>query len=125
MIEKAISELLEQGLIFHKDEACYEATNLGQATVAASLPPEDGIFVHAEFKRALQAFVMDGEMHVFYMFTPINLTLGEIDWNVFREEIGGFDDSDLRVLQFSCVNPALVNRMYHSLLSDPPLLKCS
>ena len=114
MVNEAMSDLLGQGLISCKDNVCYEATNLGQATVAASLPPEDGIFVHAEFQRALQAFVMDGEMHVFYMFTPINLALGDIDWKVFRDQISGFNDSDLRVLQFCRVNPGLVNRMYYS-----------
>lgn len=112
LTSRTIADLIEQNLISKAvDDDCYIATPLGQAIVAASLTPEDGIFVHAEVQRALQAFVMDGELHVFYLFTPVNLGFAEIDWTVFRDEIAGLDESDLRVLQFCRVNPAFINRM--------------
>jgi hypothetical protein len=57
----------------------YEATLIGQAVVASSLAPEDGLFVHKELKRALEAFVLDGEMHAFYTFTPVQVTSSKVN----------------------------------------------
>lgn len=112
MIQTTLSNLVDAQLILQEADETYKATMLGQAIVASSLTPEDGVFVHAEFQRALRAFVMDGEMHVFYMFTPIQSTgLGDIKWPVFRKEIEGLDESGHRVLKYCGVNPAFVNRM--------------
>jgi replicative superfamily II helicase len=115
MVQKALEDLLESGFISLGSEGTYGATLLGQAVVASSLTPDDGLFVHAEFQRAMQAFVMDGEMHIFYMFTPVHSTgLGDIHWPIFRREIDGLDESGLRVLQFCGISPAFVNRMANS-----------
>jgi len=115
MVQKALEELLESKFISLGSEGTYGATLLGQAVVASSLTPDDGLFVHAEFQRAMQAFVMDGEMHIFYMFTPVHSTgLGDINWPVFRREVDGLDESGLRVLQFCGISPAFVNRMANS-----------
>ncbi|MCJ1479789.1 hypothetical protein MMC13_008475 [Lambiella insularis] len=115
MIQTTLSDLTTSRLILLEADGTYKATLLGQAIVASSLTPEDGIFVHAEFERALKAFVLDGEMHVFYMFTPIQSTgLGDIKWPVFRKEIEGLDESGHRVLKYCGVNPAFVNRMANS-----------
>ena len=111
-VDDAIKELCATELISVTDFESYSATLLGQAIVASSLSPEDGLFVHEDFQRALQAFVMDGEMHVFYMFSPVqSLGLGDINWRIFRKEMEGLDDSGLRVLKLVGINPALVNRM--------------
>ena len=113
MVEETIEDLRTTGMINVDAMGTYEATLLGQATVVSSLTPEDGSFVHRDFQRALRAFVMDGEMHIFYMFTPVQpLTLGDIKWPIFRREMEGLDESGLRVLGFAGVNPALVNRMW-------------
>lgn len=112
LIETTLDDLLVAGLISKDTSRSYNATLLGKAIVAASFAPEDGIFVHGEIQRALQAFVMDGEMHIFYMFTPIWSTeLGEINWVIFRREIDRLDESGLRVLKCCGVSPSLVNRM--------------
>lgn len=113
MVKETIEDLCTTGMINVDRTGTYEATLLGQATVISSLTPEDGSFVHNDFQRALRAFVMDGEMHIFYMFTPVQpLTLGDINWPIFRREMDGLDESGLRVLGFAGVNPALVNRMW-------------
>ena len=115
MVQQALEELLDSGYVRLDSEGTYGATLLGQAVVASSLTPDDGLFVHAEFQRAMQAFVMDGEMHIFYMFTPVHSTgLGDINWQIFRREVDSLDESGLRVLQFCGVNPAFVNRMANS-----------
>ena len=112
MTEAALQDLLEADMVCLKDDASYESTQLGQAIVASSFSPEDGGFVHGELKRALQAFVMDGEMHVFYMFTPLQMGATEIDWPTFRDEMDGLDESGIRALQFVGVKPSFVNAMY-------------
>ena len=112
MVKATMEDLLTTELISVDDTGSYEATLLGQAIVAASLTPEDGIFIHRELQRALRAFVMDGEMHVFYIFTPVQSSgLADINWPIFRKEIDSLDESGLRVLNFVGINPAFVNRM--------------
>ena len=112
MVTTAIAELVETGMVTVDKFGGYEATCLSQATVASYLTPEDGIFLHGELQRALRAFVMDGEMHIFYTFTPVTIAgFADINWVVFRKEVESLDESGLRVLELVGVNPALVNRM--------------
>ncbi|MCJ1283739.1 hypothetical protein MMC26_003070 [Xylographa opegraphella] len=115
MVQTTIKDLLDSQLVLLDEDGTYRVTKLGQAIVASSLTPEDGIFVNAEFQRALKNFVLDGDMHVFYMFTPVHSTgLGDINWQMFRKEVDGLDKSGLRVLQFCGVDPGFVNRMANS-----------
>ncbi|CAF9908910.1 MAG: hypothetical protein ALECFALPRED_005166 [Alectoria fallacina] len=114
MVSKSLEELIESGLATVDNFGSYEATLLSQATVASYLTPEDGIFLHGELRRALRAFVMDGEMHIFYTFTPLYNSQTDINWPIFRREMESLDESGLRVLEFVGVNPGLVNRMANS-----------
>ncbi|OTB08827.1 hypothetical protein M426DRAFT_51604 [Hypoxylon sp. CI-4A] len=110
-IESSLQDLADMGFIHSEDSYSYTATQLGKAVVASSLEPEDGAFVHREMQRALRAFVMDGEMHVLYMFTPVQDSSVIISWQVFRSEMESLDDSGLRVLNFLGLKPTQVNRM--------------
>ncbi|KAL8706736.1 MAG: hypothetical protein Q9201_000261 [Fulgogasparrea decipioides] len=115
LVEDAIHDLQNTGQIRIDSDGSFEATSLSRATVGSCMTPEDGLFVHDELQRALRAFVMDGEMHIFYMFTPLNIWgIGDINWRIFRGEIERLDESGLRVLQFVGINPAFVNRMANS-----------
>lgn len=117
MVTSTIEDLIASGLIVIDSAGSYKATILGQAIVASSLTPEDGIFLHGELRLALQAFVMDGEMHIFYTFTPVHWSSGaDINWSIFRREMDKLDESGLRVLTFVGINPAFVNKMYRSLI---------
>jgi hypothetical protein len=112
MVTATLNELIASNLITLDNHGSYEATLLSQATIAACLTPEDGLFLHDELRRALRAFVMDGEMHIFYTFTPVySPGSADLNWPVFRREIESLDESGLRVLEFVGVNPGLVNRM--------------
>lgn len=90
----------------------YVATQLGKAVVASSLEPEDGAFVHREMQRALRAFVMDGEMHILYTFTPVQDLSVSINWQIFKSEMEALDENGLRVMTFLGLKPAVVNKMY-------------
>ena len=110
MVKSTIGELQGTGLI-KKDHTLYEATLLGQAIVASALSPEDGLFVYRELRKALQAFVLDGEMHVLYSFTPVQTNHSAINWQAFRKEVESFDENNLRVLEFVGLKLQIINRM--------------
>lgn len=128
MVTIALNELVEMRLLrVHNNStgesfdgndndpstAIYTATRLGRAVVGASLAPEDGVYIYGELARALRSFVMDGEMHVFYMFAPLSPADNPaIDWGVFLEEIDKLDESGMRVMQYIGVDPAFVNKMF-------------
>lgn len=116
MVEKAIKELIDDEMVQRTEhEDCFEPTRLGIAVVAAALSPEDGVFVHDDLRRALECFVMDGEMHIFYLFTPVQTTgLAEISWLTFRNQLESLDESGLRALRLIGVSPAFVNRLVNS-----------
>lgn len=112
MVAMTLDELIAFGLITLDGVGSYKATLLSQAILAAHLTPDDGLFLHDELCRALRAFVMDGDMHIFYTFTPLyNAGPTDINWSIFRREMESLDESSFRVLEFVGVNPGLINRM--------------
>lgn len=111
IVEASLQDLQERGFISIGDFSSFEATQLGKAIVTSSLDPEDGAFVHKELNRALQAFVMDGELHLLYTFTPVHQMSVNINWKVFANEMENLDDSGLRVLGFLGLKPTEINRM--------------
>ena len=112
MVNITMKELIANGMVVVDSLGIYEATRIGKAVVTSSLTPEDGLFVHDELQKAMRAFVLDGEMHVFYMFTPVQASgLTEINWSIFRREMERLDESGLRVLEFAGVKPGFVNKM--------------
>lgn len=110
MVKSTVDELAESELITKGPDNEYSATLLGQAIVASSLTPEDGLFVHRELRRALQAFVMDGEMHVLYLFTPVQAQTN-INWIIFSNEVERLEESNLRVLSFIGVKPLAIIKL--------------
>ena len=110
-MKSTIESLTQTELIRRDCQSTLEATLLGQALVASSLAPEDGLFIHKQLKGAIQAFVMDGEMHCLYIFTPLQSTQGEVNWQIFRKEMDLLDDSGIRVLRYVGIEPAMVNKM--------------
>ncbi|WPJ59104.1 hypothetical protein SMAC4_00360 [Sordaria macrospora] len=117
-VEAGLEKLKEMGFITvtvdeRYETASYSATKLGGAIVASSLDPDDGVFIHKELERALKGFVMDGDMHVLYNFTPVS-DLGNgtpINWRVFWNEMEKLDESGLRVMGFLGLKPVVLNRM--------------
>ncbi|KAJ4401100.1 hypothetical protein N0V85_005599 [Neurospora sp. IMI 360204] len=117
-VEAGLEKLKEMGFITvtvdeRYETASYSATKLGGAIVASSLDPDDGVFIHKELERALKGFVMDGDMHVLYNFTPVS-DLGNgtpINWRVFWDEMEKLDESGLRVMSFLGLKPVVLNRM--------------
>lgn len=57
LLQSTLDDLENKKLIEKNDQTEYIATILGQAIVASSLTPEDGLFAHKELRNALGAFV--------------------------------------------------------------------
>jgi len=111
MVKTTLQELKDTELICEDNTNNIEATLLGQAIVASSLTPEDGIFIHKELRKALQAFALDGEMHVLYTFTPMQAAQGNINWRIFRQQVEMLDESNMRALGFIGLKPSVINKM--------------
>ncbi|KAL4728623.1 hypothetical protein ACLX1H_005374 [Fusarium chlamydosporum] len=114
-VDKSITSSLEEiesmGFITRDSLSMFTATQLGKAIVASAIDPDDGVFVHNELSRALQAFVMDGEMHVLYTFTPVQESGVMVNWQVFRNEMEGLDESSLRVLRLLGIKPTTILKL--------------
>ncbi|KAK1447024.1 DEAD/DEAH box helicase [Colletotrichum cuscutae] len=110
-VEVSLRNLTNMGFVSVDDCENYQPTKLGRAIVASALDPEDGVFIHKELERALQAFVMDGEMHILYTFTPVQDSGININWQVFRNEMDNMDESGHRVLGFLGLKRAVINRL--------------
>lgn len=111
MVESTLQNLLETNLVTRSNDLEYTATLLGQAIVASSLTPSDGLFVHRELRKALGAFVMDGELHALYIFTPVQSVNANINWQTFQKEVEGLDESNLKVIEFVGIKHSVINQM--------------
>jgi hypothetical protein len=87
------------------------ATRLGQATVSSSLAPEDGFFIHRELHKSLGSFVMGCDMQALYAFTRLQVAYAHINWQIFRKEVEALDGSDMKVLFFVGLNPAIISKV--------------
>ncbi|PNH58621.1 hypothetical protein VD0002_g8911 [Verticillium dahliae] len=110
-VQSSLDNLLSLNFVEVDGLDGFRPTQLGKAIVASALDPDDGTFIHKELQRALKAFVMDGEMHILYMFTPVQDYGTSINWQVFRNEMEALDDSGHRVLGFLGLKRAVINRL--------------
>lgn len=111
-VDSSLLELERMEFIqYHEDGSAYVATQLGKAVVASSIDPEDGLFVYGELKGALKAFVMDGDMHVIYTFTPVSATDILVNWKVFLDMVETLDESGHRVMNLLGIKIPLIVRM--------------
>ena len=110
MVKTTLQDLEDTNLI-KRDDFDLKATLLGQAIVASSLTPEDGLFVYKELTKTLQAFVMDGDMHTLYAFTPVQAAQSAVNWKVFLAEVENLDESNIRAMGFVGINRAKINKL--------------
>ncbi|XP_017792592.1 PREDICTED: DNA polymerase theta [Habropoda laboriosa] len=101
---EAIKFLIDnEFLLLQKTEEGHRwvATAFGKACLAASIPPRDGLFLLEELQKARRCFVLDTELHVVYLVTPLNSgnQIGAIDWMTFLELWKLLSESERRVGQ--------------------------
>lgn len=85
-IEACVEWLMDNEFIsIQKDgqEERYCPTQLGAATLSSSLSPPESLAVFADLQRAMKGFVLENDLHVLYLITPLYAEWTTIDWYQF------------------------------------------
>ncbi|KAL1787706.1 DNA polymerase theta isoform X1 [Sigmodon hispidus] len=61
----------------------YQPTHLGSATLSSSLSPTDTLDIFADLQRAMKGFVLENDLHIVYLVTPVFEDWTGIDWYRF------------------------------------------
>ncbi|XP_007942078.1 DNA polymerase theta [Orycteropus afer afer] len=61
----------------------YHPTHLGSATLSSSLSPMDTLDIFADLQRAMKGFVLENDLHIVYLVTPMFVDWTTIDWYRF------------------------------------------
>ncbi|XP_064452724.1 DNA polymerase theta isoform X1 [Mirounga angustirostris] len=61
----------------------YHPTHLGSATLSSSLSPTDTLDIFADLQRAMKDFVLENDLHIVYLVTPMFEEWTTIDWYQF------------------------------------------
>ncbi|KFO30714.1 DNA polymerase theta [Fukomys damarensis] len=89
MIESCVMWLLENEFIQIIEPSdgtegnVYHPTHLGTATLFSSLSPTDTLDIFADLQRAMKGFVLENDLHIVYLVTPVFEDWTTIDWYRF------------------------------------------
>ncbi|XP_067402091.1 DNA polymerase theta [Emydura macquarii macquarii] len=61
----------------------YRPTHLGSATLSSSLSPTEALGIFADLQRAMKGFVLENDLHILYLVTPVYEEWTTIDWYQF------------------------------------------
>ncbi|XP_068038023.1 DNA polymerase theta isoform X3 [Anomalospiza imberbis] len=88
-IEACVAWLLENEFIQVVDSGddvkakVYHPTHLGSATLSSSLSPTEALEIFADLQRAMKSFVLENDLHIVYLVTPVYEEWTTIDWYQF------------------------------------------
>ncbi|KAL2311304.1 hypothetical protein Nmel_003004 [Mimus melanotis] len=88
-IEACVAWLLENEFIQVVDSdndvkaKVYHPTHLGSATLSSSLSPTEAMEIFADLQRAMKNFVLENDLHIVYLVTPVYEEWTTIDWYQF------------------------------------------
>ncbi|KAM4788533.1 DNA polymerase theta [Cyanocitta cristata] len=88
-IEACVAWLLENEFIQVVDSGSdvkakvYHPTHLGSATLSSSLSPTEAMEIFADLQRAMKSFVLENDLHIVYLVTPVYEEWTTIDWYQF------------------------------------------
>ncbi|XP_035750497.1 DNA polymerase theta [Egretta garzetta] len=88
-IEACVTWLLENEFIQVLDSGSdakakvYHPTHLGSATLSSSLSPTEAMEIFADLQRAMKSFVLENDLHIVYLVTPVYEEWTTIDWYQF------------------------------------------
>jgi DNA polymerase I-like protein with 3'-5' exonuclease and polymerase domains len=128
MIEQSIVWLVKSDFITkvkQNEREIFKATPLGNAVLASSMSPDEGLIIFKELQKALQCFVLENELQIVYEITPINicdywlnmsssassLSCKLIDWNHYLSIIENFSNDKKRVANLVGVRESFIIRM--------------
>ncbi|CAH6792318.1 DNA polymerase theta [Phodopus roborovskii] len=88
-IDACVTWLLENEFIQEAEPSdgsggkVYHPTHLGTATLSSSLSPTDTLDIFADLQRAMKGFVLENDLHIVYLVTPVFEDWTGIDWYRF------------------------------------------
>ncbi|NXP59907.1 DPOLQ polymerase, partial [Chloropsis cyanopogon] len=88
-VEACVAWLLENEFIQVVDSGndvkakVYHPTHLGSATLSSSLSPTEAMEIFADLQRAMKSFVLENDLHIVYLVTPVYEEWTTIDWYQF------------------------------------------
>ncbi|XP_062369010.1 DNA polymerase theta [Cinclus cinclus] len=88
-IEACVAWLLENEFIQVVDSGndvkgkVFHPTHLGSATLSSSLSPTEAMEIFADLQRAMKSFVLENDLHIVYLVTPVYEEWTTIDWYQF------------------------------------------
>uniref|UniRef100_A0A8D0GJD7 DNA polymerase theta n=1 Tax=Sphenodon punctatus TaxID=8508 RepID=A0A8D0GJD7_SPHPU len=87
-IHACVAWLLENEFIQISNSAngekeVYCPTHLGSATLFSSLSPTAALGIFADLQRAMKSFVLENDLHILYLVTPVYEEWTKIDWYQF------------------------------------------
>ncbi|KAL6029950.1 hypothetical protein STEG23_028878, partial [Scotinomys teguina] len=88
-IDACVTWLLENEFIQETEPSdgaggkVYQPTHLGSATLSSSLSPTDTLDIFADLQRAMKGFVLENDLHIVYLVTPVFEDWTGIDWYRF------------------------------------------
>ena len=102
------------------------ATAFGKACLAASIPPREGLVLLEELQKARRCFVLDTELHVIYLVTPLNSgnQIGNIDWMTFLELWKMLSESERRVGQLVGVEERFLTSAIRGVAQSGKMVNC-
>ncbi|XP_015182607.1 PREDICTED: DNA polymerase theta [Polistes dominula] len=108
-----------------EQETRWVATPLGKACLSASISPIEGLFLFEELQRARRCFVLDTELHVIYLVTPVNdgSQISTIDWMIFLELWKSISESERRVGQLIGIEERFLMSAIRGIVKPGKLLR--
>uniref|UniRef100_A0A669QRV1 DNA polymerase theta n=1 Tax=Phasianus colchicus TaxID=9054 RepID=A0A669QRV1_PHACC len=84
-IEACIAWLLENEFIqiLECSTKIFHPTHLGSATLSSSLSPTEAMEIFSDLQRAMKSFVLENDLHIVYLVTPVYEDWTTIDWYQF------------------------------------------
>lgn len=108
-IEECLEFLVQKEFI-HKDGHRISPTQLGGATLASGLSPDECRVVFKELEKARRAFVLSSDLHLIYEITPTYLaeSWGNPDWNRYDEIYDKLSEEEKNVAEFCGVKESYI-----------------
>ncbi|XP_048838928.1 DNA polymerase theta [Brienomyrus brachyistius] len=82
LMENEFIQLQEEGDGDHKVKT-FRPTHLGAATLSSSLSPPEALGIFADLQRAMKGFVLENDLHILYLITPVYAEWTTINWYQF------------------------------------------
>ncbi|XP_044856994.1 DNA polymerase theta [Mauremys mutica] len=81
LLENEFIQILDSGNGMKAE--VYRPTHLGTATLSSSLSPTEALGIFADLQRAMKGFVLENDLHILYLVTPVYEEWTTIDWYQF------------------------------------------